>query len=223
MAPVKPQAQLQVRTPTISNQSGHLKLDGMPRTKRSTIFLFALVLGILSINPAVSPLCKATEHADDVWVLIDTGALTLSVMQGEIPLRVFENIAIGSNGATWQKRTMDEKTPLGDFRISAVKHNSRFHLFLAIDYPTMEHARRALKDGRISPGEFQAVKQAWIRGETPPQNTGLGGLIGIHGVGEGDIEVHNRFNWTNGCVAITNQEIDELARLVGIGTRVTIR
>ena len=195
----------------------------MPRTKRSTIILFALMLGILSIHPTVSPMGKATAQADDVWILVDTGALTLSVMQGEIPLRVFENIAIGSNGATREKRTMDEKTPLGEFRIRTVKYNSRFHLFLAVDYPTMEHARRALEDGRISPEEYQAVKAAWTRGETPPQNTGLGGFIGIHGVGEGDMEVHSRFNWTNGCVAITNEEIDELARLVGIGTRVTIR
>jgi murein L,D-transpeptidase YafK len=195
----------------------------MPRTKRPAIFLFALILCIISMHLTVSPTCKAAAQADDAWILIDTGALTLSVMQGEIPLRVFENIAIGSNGATWEKRTMDEKTPLGDFRISAVKYNSRFHLFLAIDYPTMEHARRAVENGRISPAEYQALKTAWARGETPPQNTGLGGFIGIHGVGEGDMEVHSRFNWTNGCVAVTNEEIDELARLVSIGTRVTIR
>lgn len=213
----------QARTPTISNQSGHLKLVRVPHSKRPAIVLFALILGILALHPAFSPMCKATAQADDVWVMIDTGTLTLSVMQGERPLRVFENIAIGSNGATWQKQTMDEKTPLGDFRIRAVRNNSRFHLFLAIDYPTMEHARRALEEGRISPGEYQAVKAAWTRGETPPQTTGLGGFIGIHGVGAGDIEVHSRFNWTNGCVAITNEEIDELARLVGIGTRVTIR
>ena len=162
-------------------------------------------------------------QAEGVWILIDTGALTLSVMEGDSALRTFENIAIGSNGATLDKRTMDEKTPLGDFRINAVKYNSRFHLFLAIDYPTMEHARRALEDGRISHEEYQALQAAWKRGEPPPQNTGLGGLIGIHGIGEGDMEIHSRFNWTNGCVAITNEEIDELAGLVGIGTRVTIR
>jgi murein L,D-transpeptidase YafK len=193
------------------------------RNSLKGILLLALIWGILPLHPAISPACRAMAQAAGIWILIDTGALTLSVMQGDTPVRTFENIAIGSNGATLEKRTMDEKTPLGDFRINAVKYKSRFHLFFAIDYPTMEHARRALEDGRISHEEYRALQAAWKRGEPPPQNTALGGLIGIHGIGEGDMEIHSRFNWTNGCVAITNAEIDELAELVGIGTRVTIR
>lgn len=207
----------------ISRLSSQLHPCGADRNRRPRVFLIAMIWGILSVHPSFSPMCKAMAQDEDVWILVDTNALTLSVMKGDSPLRTFENIAIGSNGATWEKRTMDEKTPLGDFRISAIKNNSRFHLFFAINYPTMEHARRALEDGRVSHAEFQALQTAWKRGESPPQNTGLGGFIGIHGVGEGDMEIHNRFNWTNGCIAITNEEIDELAGLVNIGTRVTIR
>jgi murein L,D-transpeptidase YafK len=207
----------------ISELSGGLQSARVSRNRRRRVLILALIWGILSVHTAVSPMCTAMAQAKDVWILIDTDTLTLSVMKDDSPLRTFENIAIGSNGATWEKRTKDEKTPLGDFRISAVKHNSRFHLFFAIDYPTMEHARRALEDGRIGRSEYQALQTAWERGEPPPQNTGLGGFIGIHGVGAGDMEIHRTFNWTNGCVAITNDEIDELANLVSIGTRVTIR
>ena len=193
------------------------------RSRRPGVLLIGMICVFMSLQPIFGPACKAFAQADEVWILIDTKALTLSVMQGESPLRTYENIAIGSNGATWQKKIMDEKTPLGDFKISSVKNNSRFHLFFGIDYPTMEHAQRAVEDGRISQLEFESLQTAWKRGESPPQNTGLGGFIGIHGVGEGNMEVHNRFNWTNGCVAITNDEIDEMAEMVNIGTRVTIR
>ena len=48
-------------------------------------------------------------------------------------------------------------------------------------------------------------------------------MIGIHGIGDGDRGVHRDFNWTNGCVALTNEEIDELLRWVKIGTPVEIR
>jgi L,D-peptidoglycan transpeptidase YkuD (ErfK/YbiS/YcfS/YnhG family) len=57
----------------------------------------------------------------------------------------------------------------------------------------------------------------------PPQNTILGGAIGIHGIGNGDPEIHKRFHWTEGCVAVTNEQIERLAELVDIGTRVVIR
>jgi lipoprotein-anchoring transpeptidase ErfK/SrfK len=37
------------------------------------------------------------------------------------------------------------------------------------------------------------------------------------------VEVHNRFNWTNGCIALTNEQIDELAGWAVVGTRISIR
>jgi lipoprotein-anchoring transpeptidase ErfK/SrfK len=37
------------------------------------------------------------------------------------------------------------------------------------------------------------------------------------------VEVHNRFNWTNGCIALTNDQVDELAGWVNVGTKVRIR
>ena len=49
------------------------------------------------------------------------------------------------------------------------------------------------------------------------------GNIGIHGVGSGDLDVHREYNWTNGCVALTNAQIDILAQWAHIGTPVEIR
>lgn len=68
-----------------------------------------------------------------------------------------------------------------------------------------------------------AIRRAHKRGEVPPQNTGLGGLIGIHGIGAGDADMHREYNWTNGCVALTNEEIDRLVEWVDVGTLVEIR
>ena len=84
-------------------------------------------------------------------------------------------------------------------------------------------ADRALVDGRIDEAQWQAIRRADQAGEVPSQNTPLGGMIGIHGIGDGDRGVHRDFNWTNGCVALTNEEIDELLRWVKIGTPVEIR
>ena len=60
-------------------------------------------------------------------------------------------------------------------------------------------------------------------GRPPPQDTALGGYIGIHGVGAGDPAVHEDFNWTEGCVALTDAQIDALLRHITVGTAVEIR
>lgn len=50
----------------------------------------------------------------------------------------------------------------------------------------------------------------------------IGGQIGIHGLGAGDKEIHKVFNWTHGCIALTNEQIDQLTRWVGKGTVVKV-
>jgi lipoprotein-anchoring transpeptidase ErfK/SrfK len=159
----------------------------------------------------------------ETWVLVDTPALRVSVMRGEEVLATFDNIAIGSNGATRQKRIADERTPLGEYRISEIRRSSRFHLFLGLDYPTMKDAKRALGENRIDDSEFERIRHALQRGDKAPQDTSLGGNLGFHGIGDGNPDIHARFNWTNGCVALTNDQIDALANLVTVGTPVRIR
>jgi len=175
------------------------------------LILAALVCGRAAAEPA------------EIWVLVDTGSLTLSVMRGKAPQATFDNIAIGSNGATSHKLEGDEKTPLGDYHITEIRMNSRFHRFLAIDYPTAEDARRGLEDGRISRAEFDSLRATWSQGSALPWDTRLGGNVGIHGVGAGDPTVHEAFNWTNGCIAMTNSQVDELLQWVHVGTRIRVR
>ena len=159
----------------------------------------------------------------ETWVLVDTGTLQVSVMQGGEVLATFDNIAIGSNGATRQKRIADERTPLGDYRVSEIRQSRRFHLFIGFDYPTMADAERALKEGRIGEPEFGRIRTAIQRGELAPQDTSLGGHLGFHGIGNGSPDIHASFNWTNGCIALTNEQIETLAGLVKVGTPVRIR
>jgi murein L,D-transpeptidase YafK len=191
--------------------------------KRTALLLYAfLLLGYL-LPGSTSPFCKALAQPVDTWLLIDSRALTLSVMRGDSVLQTYENIAIGSNGATREKRARDEKTPLGDFTISGIRPSEHFHIFLAIDYPNMDHVQRALQSHRIGVEEYRSLREAWNTGKSPPQDTRLGGNLGIHGIGSGSLEIHNNINWTNGCIAVTNEQVEELAGWVRVGSRVSIR
>lgn len=160
---------------------------------------------------------------EDVWLLVDTASSTLQVMEGDAVRQRYANIAIGRGGVSNNKIRRDGATPLGEFRIVRIATDSRFHRFFGLDYPDSARARRALDDGRIDKALYARIQQAHRRRGQPPQDSVLGGYIGIHGIGRGDPAVHDAFNWTYGCVALTNAQTDALARWVRIGMRVVIR
>lgn len=178
------------------------------------IYLIGLI-GSLAVHQVV--------YANDtIWIDVDTTAHTLTVMQGDVVQVTFENVAIGRFGTTRFKRTKDDKTPLGKFRIGWINDNSRYYRFFGLDYPNRETAKRALDEGRITQETWLSILKAINKGKTPPQNTPLGGYIGIHGIGPGDKEIHDQFNWTNGCVALTNEQIDQLSQWIMLGVMVNI-
>jgi len=163
----------------------------------------------------VAALCfMEAPRADETWLLVNTGEQTLSIMRGDERVIEFRNISIGRNGASRQKAVGDQTTPLGQFQVSSIKYDSRFHRFIGIDYPDLQYALRAFEAGEIDAADLAAIQRAHEQGQPPPASTPLGGHIGIHGIGAGDPGVHEDFNWTEGCVALTNEEVDELLKWV---------
>jgi murein L,D-transpeptidase YafK len=176
-----------------------------------------LAAGIIAL---LAPLSAGAELAS--WIFIDTVAETLQVVQGNEVKRVFHNIAIGRNGSDFDHRQGDGRTPLGVFRVAWINPDSRFRLFFGLDYPNDDNAEAALRQKLIDFDTYYAIRKAHYLHELPPQDTALGGNIGIHGLGAANRFVHERTNWTEGCIALTNEQIDELARWVRLGTRVVI-
>lgn len=184
----------------------------VPQTPR---LLLGVVLLLMSMAAPLS--------AEEVRVLVDTDSRVLQVLKGARVLAHFEDVAIGRYGKSYFRSKGDNRTPLGKFRIGWITSRTRYHLFMGLTFPDLDAADRALQDGRISEAHWQAIRRASMAGSIPPQNTPLGGNIGIHGTGAGDIAIHEQYNWTNGCVALTNAQIDRLASLVRVGTPVEIR
>ena len=200
----------------IPARTTHKHRSGLGRMLRSLLYLITLLI-VGSAHAA------GTNSRDgEIWLQVDTDKQVLKVMQGREVIRTYEDIAIGRGGPTRNKRRQDGTTPLGEFRISRINNDSHFHRFFGFDYPRLDHAERALKKGLLEADDYLAIRDAIRAGRVPPQNTPLGGHLGIHGVGAGDLEVHRDFNWTNGCIAVTNREIDELAQWLDLGVRVVV-
>lgn len=168
---------------------------------------------------------RAAPPADGAaWVLIDTQAFTLTVFDAhDRMIARYKDIAIGRGGAADVHYRSDQTTPLGTFRVVRIDPRSRFGVFFEFDYPTPAAAARAYRDDRITRASLQAILDAFRRGRLPPQDTALGGELGIHGTGDGSPVIQRDVNWTTGCVALTNHQAFALERWVRVGSTVVVR
>lgn len=109
----------------------------------------------------------------------------------------------------------DGRTPEGDFFVCVKNPFSKYHKGLGLNYPSPRHAEEAYRLGAISGEEYLRILRANEIMTLPPDNTSLGGDIFIHGGGLGH-------DWTLGCVALRNADIDELFDAIPVGTPVKI-
>lgn len=181
--------------------------------------LSVFFLIILLTFPAFGTATKKS----DIWLLVDTKNLILNVKLGAVTMVQFKNIAIGRNGSGFKKRRGDDTTPLGTYKISWINTKSRYKLFFGFDYPSKENAQKAMKLGLVDKKTYSKIVNAHKSNLVPPQNTPLGGMIGIHGLGVADKKIHESMNWTHGCIALTNEQIELLKQWVKIGTTIVVK
>jgi murein L,D-transpeptidase YafK len=152
----------------------------------------------------------------DYRIVVAKQARRLDLLSGSRIERSF-TIALGRNSAADKSVEGDEATPLGEFYICAKNPRSRYFLSVCISYPNAEHAQRGLAAGLIGADEHRQILDAIRAGRMPPQHTRLGGEIYIHGRGARD-DPHG----TRGCIALNNEDMQDLYDRVSIGTPVSI-
>ena len=135
-------------------------------------------------------------------MLVLKGPRRLLLLRGDRVLRDYE-ISLGRNPVGPKRHWRDGRTPEGRYRIDSRIHDSLYHRALHISYPNeqdLDFARRA----GISAGD---------------------GVM-IHGLPDGERWIgdeHRRYDWTNGCIAVTDDEMSEIWELVDDGTPIEIR
>lgn len=135
-------------------------------------------------------------------ILIEKRERRLTLLSKDEKLKTYR-IALGGSPDGPKERQGDNKTPEGIYSIDSKNGNSSYHLALHISYPNERDKKRSKERG-VCPG----------------------GDIMIHGlkkefswVGQSQADV----DWTRGCIAVTDAEIEEIYRLVPVGTAVEIR
>lgn len=134
------------------------------------------------------------------------------------PVRRFD-VALGKEKHGGKLYRGDGRTPEGRYYVCEKKAQSRFRRFLGISYPNLKDADRAYEEQRISAQQWADILFSNLEQASPPWSTPLGGFVGIHGYG-GRPEVF--IDWTEGCIAVGDADIDYLYDRIPIGTPVII-
>jgi len=146
-----------------------------------------------SINPINGPLV-----AD--YLLVDKSERLLIAYRSEQPIRAYRDIQFGDAPEGHKHFEGDERTPEGRYTIDWRNPQSRYHLSLRISYPNDADRAYAAEQGRSPGGDI------FIHGQ--PNRLPMGRMPG---------------DWTDGCIALSNTEIEELWQMVPDGTIIDIR
>ncbi|MGL6260852.1 L,D-transpeptidase family protein [Vibrio sp. WXL210] len=135
------------------------------------------------------------------WVHVKKSERRMYLMHGDKVIKQYR-IALGKSPRGHKVHKGDQKTPEGHYTLSFVMEDSAFHRSMHIDYPN-----------------YQDIEHAERLGLDP------GGNIKIHGLSntdERDPQFIQSFDWTDGCIALLNHEMDEFIKLVEYGTPIFI-
>ncbi len=157
---------------------------------------------------------RKVEEISNPKIVVVKSKRRLYVIDGDTIVRRYP-IALGKNPRGDKTTRGDGKTPEGIYRVCVKNPKSRFYKSIGIDYPSQQHAEKAFVNGLISAQEYRKIIMAHERKNIPPWDTKLGGAIFIHGGGA-------YADWTDGCIALYNTDMDELFKIVSIGTPVYI-
>ena len=140
-------------------------------------------------------------------VLIFKAKRLLQVLDGG-RLVLQAKLALGPCATGAKTREGDGKTPEGEYHICLVKEAGKYGKSLGLDYPGVGDAELALAQGGIDAQAYNAILTAHREGRRPPWGTPLGGEIYLHAGGA-------RSDWTQGCIALEDEDMERLFDLHG--------
>jgi murein L,D-transpeptidase YafK len=172
-----------------------------PRSRlAAALTVIAIAAGLLWANRPDAPPLPPGAAADRV--LVDKSDRTLTLLSGGRALKSY-TVSLGGAPSGHKRQEGDERTPEGVYLLDYRNPNSSAHRSLHVSYPNPADQARARARG------------------VPP-----GGFIMVHGIRDGLGwlgRMHRWVDWTDGCVAVANWEMDEIWRAVPDGTPIEIR
>ena len=178
--------------------------------------LWPLLASLAIAQPAFpSPADAAFRMPRQARLVILKSQHELQVVSGESVIRRYR-VGLGLEPVVPKATKGDFATPEGNYFVCSKHPSSKYDFALGISYPNPNDAERGLASGLITNQQHDEIITSFVNRIAPPMDTPLGGMIMIHGKSAS-------WDWTDGCIALDYQNIEELYQAVPIGTPVEIR
>lgn len=189
------------------------------------IIVYGVVINLRQIPLEEALRMKKLDEVSNPSIIIDRRNYTLNLYSDTTLVKEYRAVFGRRTGSTKHSKD-DFITPIGKYKICSIDTNYIYYKKLYINYPNIQDAAEALRINIINNGEFLAISNSINSDQCSFKHTKLGSDIGIQGIGEYNSIFKNLpfvFNWTNGSIAISNENIDEILSVVNVGTKVTIK
>lgn len=191
----------------------------------SGIIVYGIIINLREVTLDEALMEKKLDKVTNPSIIVDRRDYSLYLYSDSILVKKYTAV-FGRNNGRIKLSKDDFITPIGKYKVCDIDSNYFYYKKIYINYPNVADASEALRAEIISDEEFIAISNSVKSNTCSFEYTVLGGNIGIQGIGEYNLIFKNLpfvFNWTNGSIAISNEDIDELISIVDIGTKVTIK
>jgi len=191
----------------------------------SGVIVYGIILNLREIPLSEALNQKGFSELKNPNIVIDRVSFTLDLYEDSVLVKTYR----ASFGRTLHKpksRAGDGATPVGSYQVCSIDTSYKYYKFFRLNYPSLDDATDALRKGLISQKEFNNIKFEYYYKGCTGYNIVLGGNIGIHGIGRFNFILKNMpfvFNWTDGSIALSDEDIEEIYSVIKIGTKVIIK
>lgn len=192
------------------------------------VFIGGCLVYGLFLNVSQKPLreemlLKKIAEIDKPVILIDRRKYVLKLNQDTTTVKEYRVVfGMNSNPKT---ESSDRSTPIGEYKTTRTDSFHTYYKMIYIDYPNDQDIAKAYRHNVIDKQTYESLRFSYFYKNNPIPSTPLGGNVGIHGIGKLNYLFKNLpfvFNWTDGSIAMSNEDLDELLSVVKPGTPVII-
>lgn len=171
----------------------------------TTLLIVGALLTVLfiTLKEEERPLAKLDFDGEIDNIIVEKSKRELHLLSNGEIVKTY-HIALGGQPVGAKEREGDNRTPEGTYHISLHNPRSSYHLSLRVSYPNAEQIKKAKENGYSAGGDIM------IHGLPNKANKKLFKLW------------HNSHDWTAGCIAVTDEEVEEIYYAVKDGTPITI-
>ena len=191
----------------------------------SGVIIYGVILNLREVPLDETILQKGFRKLSDVNIIVERKNYILSIYEDTVLIKSYR-VCLGRNLNDKKKLANDGATPVGTYKICSISENHIYHKFFKLNYPNLDDAAEALRKSIITQKEFNQIKFEFYYEECVDASTVLGGDIGIHGIGRLNPIFKNLpfvYNWTDGSIALSNEDLDEIYTVIKLGTKVVIK